>query len=228
MRIVRSAMLRAGALATAIIHAALAIVAPPPFGMFLWFAPALWMVTAVPMVDHTSRGLELSGPDPCLWCPDGRLLVAVRPCDRRRAPRVHASIGLASPMAALMECRRGRIAKDYRSSDTSRSAPSAARAFISSRRTRIQCRPSPHPEWFGCPFVVRCMSDAFPGGQQRSPRLHMLGELCAARAGASTANRSQAPIETCRPPVPRIAESGAPTRASPRLASVEARNRHSL
>ena len=47
----RSAMLRTGALATAIIHSGLAIFAGP-LGLFLWFAPAIWTGSRLPLMSH--------------------------------------------------------------------------------------------------------------------------------------------------------------------------------
>jgi hypothetical protein len=45
----RSAMLGAGAIAVAIIHSGLAIVTGPP-GFFIWFAPAIWIGSRLPLV----------------------------------------------------------------------------------------------------------------------------------------------------------------------------------
>ena len=44
----RSKMLRAGALATALVHTGLAIVSGP-LGLFLWFAPVVWVVSYLPL-----------------------------------------------------------------------------------------------------------------------------------------------------------------------------------
>jgi hypothetical protein len=44
----RSEMLRAGALVTALVHTGFAIFAGP-LGLFLWFAPVVWVVSYLPL-----------------------------------------------------------------------------------------------------------------------------------------------------------------------------------
>jgi hypothetical protein len=43
-----SELLRAGALATALVHTGLAVFAGPP-GLFLWFAPVVWVFSYLPL-----------------------------------------------------------------------------------------------------------------------------------------------------------------------------------
>jgi hypothetical protein len=86
----RSQMLRTGALATAIVHTGIAIIGGP-LGLFLWFAPAVLVVSYLPLISEIESGF-LAGLTWTLVCGSQTAIVAWlcgRAIDRARRARAN-------------------------------------------------------------------------------------------------------------------------------------------